>query len=298
MSHLGRLQIAGVRWNKENPKQTEREAPTVVSRHVDETRDEEAGVPLSKFNLNYVFQPKDPRDRKFKSVLRTEALPSSADLRPTWGSIFDQGTLGSCVSNSTAYCVRFVRQKDGLSVYDPSRLFIYYHGRLLEGFPIKEDTGLYIRSGYKSIAHHSVCSEKNWPYVESRFTWKPSQYAVNAAKQHKKWEYFSIPDGDLQGLKACLAEGYPISFGFTVFESFMTAETARTGVVPSPNVNTEDMYGGHAMTIVGYDDAKNHFVVANSWGHLWGDGGFCYFPYDYMKNTYHVGDFWTARHFG
>ena len=285
------------------PKNKKKVGDVVEVKVVDTERDKEAGVNLSKYNLNYVFQPKDPRDKKFKSVLKAPidpaSLPAHVDLSAdgNWGNVFDQGELGSCVANSTAGCIRFVRKKEGRTVFDPSRLFIYYFGRLLEGFPINEDTGLYIRSGYKSVGNYSVCGENNWGYKPAKFTQRPSDNAMSAARQHKKFMYLAL-DEDILEVKKCLADGYPISFGFTVFESFMSAQVARTGQVPMPNFATEEEYGGHAVTIVGYDDATRTFKIANSWSADWGDNGFCYMPYDFVMNRRYSGDFWTARSFG
>lgn len=272
----------------------------VVLRAIDPVRDQEIGKNISKYNLNYFFEPKDDRDMPLKSFygenIDINNLPTRASVRGEWGEIMDQGELGSCVANSVCGCIRFVRRKEGLSVYDPSRLYNYYYGRKVEGFPLNEDTGLYIRSGYKSVAHYSVCSEKTWPYAVRRFTQEPTMYARNAAANHKTFSYFSIPH-DLKMLKKCIADGYPISFGFTVFSSFMTTATARTGYVPVPNQYREEILGGHCMTIVGYDDTQQHFIVANSWGKDWGENGYCYFPYEFMMDFENVSDFWTARRF-
>lgn len=271
----------------------------IIAKSVDAERDEDCGVELSKFNLNYVFEPKDPRDKKlslhYKEIDPTK-LPTKVDLSENFGTMFDQGDLGSCVSNSVAYCIRWVRQKEGLSVYDPSRLYIYYYGRVIEEVPPTEDSGLYIRDGYKSVANYSVCSERNWPYIISKFHIEPNEYARNAARQHKTFSYLSVAH-NLNEIKWCLAQGYPISFGFTVFSSFMSAEVARTGIVPYPDVTREVQYGGHAVTITGYDDETRRFKIANSWGDKWGDGGFCYMDYSFVTNWRYCDDFWTARSF-
>ncbi len=284
------------------PKNAEKIEDVVIAKSIDVERDEECQVPLSRYNLNYVFQKKDSRDKPlkalFKDTIDVTSLPNKVDLseNDNWGEMFDQGDLGSCVSNSVAYCIRFVRKKEGRTVYDPSRLFIYYFGRLLENMPINEDTGLYIRSGYKSVARYSVCSEKNWAYKPIKFAVKPNDNAIQAAAQHKTFSYLYV-DHTLTDLKKCLSDGYPISFGFTVFDSFMSSSVARTGQVPYPKVDAEEQFGGHAVTLVGYDDEKQMFKIANSWGNKWGDNGFCYMPYKFILNDNFVGDFWTARSF-
>ena len=42
---------------------------------------------------------------------------------------------------------------------------------------------------------------------------------------------------------------------------------------------------GHMVSIVGYNDDKNHFIIRNSWGEYWGDGGYFYIDYEYFINT-------------
>ena len=44
---------------------------------------------------------------------------------------------------------------------------------------------------------------------------------------------------------------------------------------------------GHCMTIVGYDDKEQVFIIANSWGTEWGDNGYFYLDYAFVNN-----DFW------
>jgi len=41
--------------------------------------------------------------------------------------------------------------------------------------------------------------------------------------------------------------------------------------------------GGHAYSIQGYDDAKQVWVIKNSWGASWGDSGYGYLPYNCFK---------------
>ena len=42
--------------------------------------------------------------------------------------------------------------------------------------------------------------------------------------------------------------------------------------------------GGHAVCLVGY--TGTHFIVRNSWGTRWGDGGFAYAPDAYAASAF------------
>src|SRR6202042_2867797 len=92
-------------------------------------------------------------------------LPESVDLRPGCPPVYDQGQLGSCTANPIAGAVEFDQIKQNLpSVFVPSRLFIYYNERMMEG-TVSQDSGAQIRDGIKSIGKLGVCPEKEWPYV-------------------------------------------------------------------------------------------------------------------------------------
>ena len=95
-------------------------------------------------------------------------------------------------------------------------------------------------------------------------------------------------------MRACLAEGFPFVFGFTVYESFESQQVARTGIVSMPQ-RGERVVGGHAVVAVGYHDTEKRFIVRNSWGTGWGMKGYFTIPYDYLSNPNLAEDFWTVR---
>jgi C1A family cysteine protease len=104
--------------------------------------------------------------------------------------------------------------------------------------------------------------------------------------------YYSV-NKTIRDVKQCLAEGYPVVFGFTVFDSFMSQKVARTGIAEMPKRN-EQPQGGHAIMAVGYDDSKEALIIRNSWGTNWGLNGYFYMPYGYITNNLAT-DFWTIR---
>lgn len=245
-----------------------------------------------KYNNWHPSTP-DPRDKQFhKLLMRARLLPKATDLRAHDNPIYDQGNLGSCVGNGCGDCWEFALRTEGKPAPLPSRLFIYYFGRVMEG-TVNSDSGLAIRDGLKVLTTYGCCDEKIWPYVEKQFKVKPNAEALAAAKLHKATEYYSVKQ-DLVTMKSCLADGFPIVGGFSVFSSFESESVAETGKVPVPKPNEEPL-GGHCVVIVGYDDALQCFIVRNSWGTSWGDKGYCYMPYVIWTDPQMSSDFWTVR---
>jgi C1A family cysteine protease len=251
------------------------------------------------YQLNYHFENEDERDHVFRLAARQLVdLPKSVDMSEDFGEIFDQGDLGSCVANTVSYCIRYVRQRDNMSpLFDPSRLYIYYYGRVVGKLPHDQDLGLFIREGMKSVCSYSVCSEDTYPYnLDDKDLWKeePHEEARDEASTFETFEYIRV-EKELTALKAVLADGYPISFGFIVWSGFMSKQVSETGIAWNPREN-ERRQGGHAMTLVGYDDETRRFKCANSWGEHWGDGGYCTFPFSFITGRW-CSDFWTVRAF-
>jgi C1A family cysteine protease len=205
----------------------------------------------------------------------------------------DQGQLGSCTGNAIAGAVQFDRIKQKLKpAFAPSRLFIYYNERAIEG-TVASDSGAMIRNGIKSIANLGDCPESSWPYDIAKFAQKPSPAAYKEALKYKAVQYQRVVRS-LSQFKGCLASGYPFVFGFSVYESFESNDVATTGVAPLPG-HGEKLLGGHAVLAVGYDDAAQRLIVRNSWGKGWGQAGYFTLPYAYLTEPNLSDDFWTVR---
>lgn len=255
----------------------------------------------------YGWKPDLPDQRDFTySVphLTAAKLPPKADLRPNCPPVYDQGQLGSCTANAIAGAIEFAQKKEKLPEFTPSRLFIYYNERVMEGTAPSVDSGAQIRDGIKSVAQQGACKETSWPYDDTnngnnpcpkcKYALKPSAACYKEALQYKVKAYQRLDNTNLSVLKGCLASGYPFVFGFTVYASFESQQVANTGIVPMP-ASGEQVVGGHAVDCVGYDDTKQLFIVRNSWGTGWGLKGYCMMPYTYLTSSNLADDFWTIQ---
>ena len=231
----------------------------------------------------------DHRDFLYSAIAPKVKLSSKIDLRMQDSPIENQGHLGSCTANALAGNLQFLEKASGQIYKDFSRLYIYYNERALEG-TINFDSGAMIRDGIKVLAKFGACFESSWPYDISKFTRKPTAACYKEGLKHRITSYHRLQTlGDMQN---CLAEGFPFVFGFTVYESFESLKVAQTGTVPMPK-KSERAVGGHAVMAAGYDQKQKRFLVRNSWGPQWGQGGYFTMPYAYVETL--ASDFWTIR---
>jgi len=242
----------------------------------------------------WVHDLPDARDFMYAAPLLRypHGLPPSVDLRSECPPVYDQGQLGSCTANGIAGAIEFDQRKQGNTEFVPSRLFIYYNERVIEG-TVSQDSGAQIRDGVKSVAKLGAPPETDWPYDITKFADQPPPQAYQDALQDIVTSYSRVSH-NLAQMQGCLASGYPFVFGFTVYQSFESDTVAQTGIVPMP-AQGEQVLGGHCVVAVGYDDTQRRFIVRNSWGASWGLAGYCLMPYEYLLNPSLASDFWTLR---
>jgi C1A family cysteine protease len=210
--------------------------------------------------------------------------------------IYDQGQLGSCTANSAAAIYDYERSLQGLKFLTPSRLFIYFWTRFIEG-TVDTDSGGQIRDAIKAMRLYGVVAERRWPYVISRFTKHPSNTLVLAAKHDVVVKQYAVTQTEA-GLKSALnaVPPRPINFGFTCYPDLESAETAKTGILPLPSPGQQSI-GGHAVDVIGYKqiNGQDYYEIRNSWGKKWGDHGHFWMPAAYILNPSLASDFWVVQ---
>lgn len=223
--------------------------------------------------------------------LRARA-PRRVDLRAGCPPVYEQKGLNSCSANAVAAAVEFdlMKQKNERVIF-PSRLFIFYNARAMEG-TTRSNGSVHIRDAVKSVARYGDCPESLWPYIEHRFARKPPRRCYERALKYRAVEYRRIRR-NLDDFRGCLASGYPFVFGFSSHEKFEDV-VKNTGVLNMPS-RGEKVLGNHAVVAVGYDDSRRRFIVRNSWGKRFGLGGYFTMPYDYLLKEDLSADFWAIR---
>ena len=253
--------------------------------------------------LNFNCAPDQPDSRDFQFQPSPGLVPPAAlDLRACaygFPPIYDQGQLNSCTANAVVAVLAYdIRRQNQDPNFEPSRLFVYYNERYAEhliGQPSYGNHGApaYMRDCIQTVDAQGFCSETDWPYDPIKLDTRPPDKVYKLALEHRACEYRRISQ-DVDQLKACLAGGDPFVCGIIVHQSFASTATQNTGIVAMPSED-EATLGGHAIAIVGYDDAKEWFIFRNSFGTAWGDQGHGYIPYNYLANAMLSMDFWMVK---
>jgi C1A family cysteine protease len=221
-----------------------------------------------------------------------KAWPRELSLVNKCPVVYNQGNLGSCTAQALAFAYEYseMNQECLTEFFIPSRLFIYYNERAMEGH-VSTDSGGDLRDGIKSLNTTGCCPESMWPYDVTQYRLRPYESCYTDAYSHKCVKYGAL-NQTLEEMKACLQGGKPFVFGFVVYESFEGKDVAETGVMPMPKEG-EKVLGGHAVAAVGYNEEKKVIIVRNSWGTKWGQEGYFEMPYDFILDPEYASDFWV-----
>lgn len=205
--------------------------------------------------------------------------------------IADQGNIESCVPTciSTVYYYLTMKQSNYLN-FRISRLYLYYQFRRLYD-NVKVDEGSTIRDCINILHKDGIVPEFLYPYIESRVFNNPSEFLEKYSKFCKCLGFENI---SRKVIKQNLLLDNPVLCGIKLFESIYKDEVKNTGII-NYSEEYDKILGGHCIILVGFDDDKKYFKFINSWGSTWGDKGFGYLPYEYIKNIRLSNEFYIIK---
>ncbi|MEA9357972.1 C1 family peptidase [Bacteriovorax sp. PP10] len=235
---------------------------------------------LSDFEIKRLLGSKDLPEGNGLYEDRTRAL-EAWDWRNVegvnWlGSVMDQGNCGSCVAfASVATLEAQYRINSTLPwltpTFSPQQLFNCGGGAC--------DMGWFPSSAASFLKNKGVVDSSCAPYA-SGSTGEDVQCKKNFCQNQTERTYrianFNSPSGGggvSSKVKEALKKG-PLVTTLTVYEDFMVYSSGVYKSVSNKRV------GGHAVSLVGFNDEGRYWIVRNSWGPDWGENGFIRVSYD------------------
>ena len=138
------------------------------------------------------------------------------------------------------------------------------------------DTGLPDESCYLYTATNGNCGS-------ACVNWQSNAYRTAA------WSYVSTTSPTVDAIKDALYNYGPLVTTMDVYTDFFSYKSGVYSYVSGT------LAGGHAVLIVGYEDIGQYFIVKNSWGIGWGEGGFFNIAYSQINPTVQFG-YWTIAY--
>ena len=196
----------------------------------------------------------------------------------------NQGKWNSCASHamSTGLEITYELKDSNKKDVELSERFHYYMTRLRTG-KLPKNVGMTMRDMLKTAQRNGICPEKLCPYISSEMNKPPGPFTESFAKWFKVRHYMRITS--IEDIKKTLLNQQVVLVGVQINESFKR----YTGDIYV--ADKERLYGGHAITVIGYDEVNEWFVCINSWDNDYKDKGLMYVPYDYFNK--YCFDMWT-----
>lgn len=227
--------------------------------------------------------------KKPSNIVYRGVLPSSKSLQQYCPEVGYQEETSTCVGWSSTYYLRTIIEAKSRKLTNPASIAPYRFSPTYTYEQIKSATDKDCSGGSTIPDALFILKNKGAVLMSSL----PIQCDVNVSKfdaeaaQAKIENYATLFDPEetattvkVLKIKEALAETEnPVLIGMVVPRSFFSAtDVWQAAPAESPEVNI----GGHAVTIVGYDDNKygGAFLIINSWSTKWGNGGYTWAKYD------------------
>ena len=242
--------------------------------------------------LNCIPSRDTERDWRFEHAAQVlaapAALPAHKDLRESWWKIGNQGNTGACVGSATADSVlrwHFVKVNRLTKVQLLSPRFVWMAAKETDQFISQPTTfieleGTSLKAALDIARKFGAVLDSVLPFQSGKLYGNEAQVFYAQAAQRKIVSYFNLGT-NLANWRTWLATAGPILTRLGVDATWDNAgHTGGNLDVYEPNT----VRGGHAVALVGY--TKDRFIVRNSWGTTWGDGGFGYASVSYAQAAF------------
>jgi C1A family cysteine protease len=229
-------------------------------------------------------------DARAAGMLEGDGMPREIDLRQSWWDVGDQGSTGSCVGWAAADSVirwHFhgadrLRDREKLSVR-----YLWMASKETDEFQSRPTTfierdGTSLKSALNIARKYGMVKERDLRFRGGLYQGTATAfYAI--ASQMKIGSFFNLGT-DPANWRAWLAFNGPVLTRLDIDDAWDALDVdGSDGRLTTYRKPPEPR--GHAVALVGYR-SDGSFIVRNSWGTGWGDGGFAYASTRYARAAF------------
>jgi hypothetical protein len=216
--------------------------------------------------MGAIQSPPDPRDFDVTDLLAATdrlaaALPGNW-MAPGLPPILDQRLTPQCVAHSHSSMKAWMDRRDQGKFFNfNENLFHYQIGGTAAG----------------AVARYALERMRAYGYPEVTYDRK---------HLHRITAYYSVPKS-IDTIKQALQAFGPLTMIGPWYPSWINNLPA-SAILPRPSGTPN----GHAVLLIGWDNARGCFLFQNSWGSAWGSNGRAWMPYSYAINI--MWEIWKA----
>jgi len=248
---------------------------------------------------NVVPDRLDLRDRPYLPIIASPPPQTLDSLKRhrIARAVRDQRDTNACTGFALATVADFLLHRAGRRAEAPvSPFFFYSMARRYDEFPgAVEDGGSSCRGAMKGWYKHGAAASALWTREKMPPPAKtPEKDWWQDAARRPLGAYYRVDPQSVTDMHVALHEVGVLYASVLCHAGWdegydLSATQARRWRIPRRPLKPAD--GGHAFAIVGYD--AGGFLVQNSWGTSWGDGGFAILDYEDWLD--HAMDCWVAQ---
>ena len=244
---------------------------------------------INKYNLIPSFPNRNHKvisKTTIKNLLNIEINSETnyVDFRNNFPQIININTLPFNPIACVIYCLHYSLLELNLPIFPPSQMYIYRHCFFYKDIP----SLLSFEIIFNAIKNYGICSENDFKTsIESLSTTIDTTLIENS----KKFRFINIYriEQSLDVIRDVLRNKRPILIGMNI--NYKLENISDTLWMPTSD--DEKILGGLGGVLVGFIEARQVFIMAQTFGSQFGLSGFVMVPYKFIINGDYVYELYT-----
>ena len=231
-------------------------------------------------NRDYLYLPAKnpmvvvPETKEVIKLSSAGTKPDTISFLSEMTDVGNQGDRGTCVAWSCGNGMKeWQEKKEERRVIKLSVEQLYQWCKEIDG--VSSD-GTYLRCAMKVLREKGIPQNEFRPYGDSN----PGNQDIieRNAETFRVASYATVNFKDVDAIESAIFQNGPLPVALKILDDCGWKSGFVHGV-------SDKSLGAHAVCLVGYDRPKQLFTFKNSWGKMWGQGGYGTVSYTYFTKN-------------